>query len=114
VVARTLPAQQTQGAVSLCNGTWRAAHLRCAGSDLVAVVTAGLHADPIQAWLPLFTFNRYVLGAVVRAACKAFDPSFKSDCVQLDRTSVVLCASIAGALERRLLRYGGIAEKARL
>ena len=54
------------------------------------------------------------LGAVVRAACKAFDPSFKSDCVQLDRTSVVLCASIAGALERRLLRYGGIAEKARL
>jgi CubicO group peptidase (beta-lactamase class C family) len=33
--------------------------------DLVAVVTAGLYANPIQAWLPLLIFNRHVLGAVV-------------------------------------------------
>jgi CubicO group peptidase (beta-lactamase class C family) len=33
--------------------------------DLVVVITAGLYANPMQAWLPLLIFNRYVLGAVV-------------------------------------------------
>jgi CubicO group peptidase (beta-lactamase class C family) len=33
--------------------------------DLVAVVTAGLYADPIGGLLPLVIFNRYVLGSVV-------------------------------------------------
>jgi hypothetical protein len=32
--------------------------------DLVAVFTAGLYADPVNALLPLIFFNRYVLGAV--------------------------------------------------
>ena len=33
--------------------------------DLVAVVTAGLYADPSLGRLPLLIFNRYVLGAIV-------------------------------------------------
>jgi hypothetical protein len=33
--------------------------------DLVVVITAGLYANPMQAWLPLLIFNRYILGAVV-------------------------------------------------
>jgi len=33
--------------------------------DLVAVVTAGLYADPSLGTLPLRIFNRYVLGGIV-------------------------------------------------
>lgn len=33
--------------------------------DLVVAITAGLYASPMQAWLPLLIFNRYVLGAVM-------------------------------------------------
>jgi CubicO group peptidase (beta-lactamase class C family) len=36
--------------------------------DLVAVITAGLYWNPIQAWLPLLIFNRHVLGAVASGA----------------------------------------------
>jgi CubicO group peptidase (beta-lactamase class C family) len=32
--------------------------------DLVVAITAGLYAHPIQVWLPLLIFNRYILGAV--------------------------------------------------
>ena len=35
--------------------------------DLVVVVTAGMYANPIQAWLPLVIFNRYVLAAIAGA-----------------------------------------------
>jgi hypothetical protein len=36
--------------------------------DLVAVITAGLYWNPIQAWLPVLNFNRHVLGAVASGA----------------------------------------------
>jgi hypothetical protein len=31
--------------------------------DLVTVITAGHYGDPMEAWLPLLIFNRYVLTA---------------------------------------------------
>jgi CubicO group peptidase (beta-lactamase class C family) len=35
--------------------------------DLVVVITAGQYGNPMQAWLPLLIFNRYVLAAVSKA-----------------------------------------------
>lgn len=36
--------------------------------DLVVVITAGLYGNPMQAWLPLLIFNRYVLAALASEA----------------------------------------------
>ena len=36
--------------------------------DLVVAITAGLYGNPMQAWLPLLIFNRYVLAAAASEA----------------------------------------------
>jgi CubicO group peptidase (beta-lactamase class C family) len=36
--------------------------------NLVVAITAGLYGDPMQAWLPLLIFNRYVLTAAASEA----------------------------------------------